>query len=304
MKRMTALVCWCGVAMSGGGALGVNHAVIVGVDYGRAGQMWAPDANNVAAALGGQAANWNAANIIVLSGNGGGVVTAAGILGAIGAKAAAAAAGDGFLFYYSGHGSFFDDVLDRERVMGDLINPGRARNACDETLFVSGGAAGSIGDDALRTAMNAFNANVNKLAFLDSCFSGGFWNGTDAGDLDLVVNQSLIAAADENSTAPGSSNITNNWINWMGTNAFNLQAMNAAALTGMFNVIKPGAVNNPQQKRPPGFPEQYDPIFDSFPGAPNHPANAEIWTNTTIPTPGSIALLSVGAMIVGRRRRM
>lgn len=187
--------------------------------------------------------------------------------------------------------------------MGDLINPGRARNACDETLFISGGGAGSVGDDALTTAMNAFNANVNKLAFLDSCFSGGFWNGTDAGDLDGVVNQSLIAAADENSTAPGSSNITNNWITWMGLNAFNLQAMNAAALTGMFNAVKPGVVNNPQQKMPPGFPETYDPIFESFPGAPNHPANAEIYTNTTIPSPGSLAVLGMGSLVLVTRRR-
>jgi hypothetical protein len=288
------------VAMAGANslALGVNYAVVVGVDYLRPGQNWAPDANNVAAKLGGQAANWNAANITVISGAAGVAVTPANIMAAIAARRAQAAAGDGFLFYYSGHGSFFADPGDLEKVPA----AGRARNVCDESLYIGNGAAGRIGDDDLTTAFSTFAAGVNKLAFLDSCFAGGFWNGTDAGDLDRVAGTTLIAAANENSTAPGSSDITNNWNTWMNNNAFNLQAMNAAQLTGMFNAIKPGAVANPQQKMPPGFNMSYDPIYESFPGAPMHGATAEIWTN--IPAPGALSLLALSGKLAARRRRV
>jgi hypothetical protein len=280
-----------------GTAHAVNHAIIVGVDYGRPGQMWGQDAINVSAALGAKA-NWNAANIITISGNAGNAVTKNAILGAIAAKANALQAGDGFLFYYSGHGSFFGEPGDME------ITPqmGQARNVCDESLYITAGAGGRIGDDELTTALNAFNANVNKLSFLDSCFSGGFWNGSDNGDLDRVAKSTLIAAADENSTAPGSSDITNNWLGWLAinNNNFNLQNMGAMNLIGMFNAIKPGAVNNPQQKLPPGFRESYNPEYDSFPGAPFHPGRAEIWTN--VPGPGVLGLLGAGLVFARRRR--
>lgn len=272
----------------------VNHAVIVGVNY-RAGQNWAQDALNVSNALGADA-NWNNANITVIAGNAGGVVTPAAILGAIAAKAGALQAGDGFLFYYSGHGSFFGEPGDMERTPPG----GMARNVCDESLWISAGANGRIGDDELTAAFNAFPANVNKLAFLDSCFAGGFWNGSDTGDLDKVAKTTLIAAADENSTAPGSSDITNNWITWLGNNAFNLQNRGAMNLINMFNAIKPGAVRNPQQKLPPGFQESYNPEYDSFPNAPMHAASAEIWTN--VPAPGVLSMLGV-LTLVGRRRR-
>ena len=53
-SSMIALVA---LAAANSFALGVNYAVVVGVDYLRPGQNWAPDANNVAAKLGGQAAN-------------------------------------------------------------------------------------------------------------------------------------------------------------------------------------------------------------------------------------------------------
>ncbi len=276
--------------------LAVNHAIVVGVDY-RAGQLWAQDARNVANRLGADA-NWNNANITLIAGNAGMAVTPGAIMNAIAAKAGALRAGDSFLFYYSGHGSFYGDPNDMEVVP----QGGRARNVCDESIWISAGANGRIGDDQLTTAFAAFPANINKLAFLDSCFSGGFWNGSDAGDLDRVAKTTLIAAADENSTAPGSSDITNNWLTWLTNNAFNLQNMGAMNLINMFNAIKPGAVNNPQQKNPPGFNMEYNPEYDSFPNAPMHPGNAEIWTN--VPAPGVLTLLGVLSIVTVRRRRM
>jgi MYXO-CTERM domain-containing protein len=297
MNRFTLASLFLSVA-AGHALAGVNYALVVGVDYAPAGQRWAVDATNVTAALAGNA-GWNAANITTIAaaaGPGAAQVNSARIAAAIAAIRPNLNAGDGFLFYYSGHGSYFMDGANPEV----LAPAGRALDRADESLFFTMGD--QMGDDALTASLATLPAGVNKLAFIDSCFSGGFWGGSDAGDLDRVAGMSMISASDELRTAPGSSDITNNWRAWLGGNGFDLSTRNAVQLRAMFNAIKPGGVANPQQKMdyPPGFSAGYDPLIDPFPGAPWHPDTAQFFTN--VPAPGALALLGIGFAATRRRR--
>ncbi len=303
MQRSSRLVLVVGTlaALAGHAAGGTNYAILVGVDYAPAGQRWAADATNVRASLVGNAA-WNAANITTISaaaGPGAAQVNSARITAAIAAVRPNLQAGDGFLFYYSGHGSYFLDPVaaQRERIAAD---GGVALDRADETFYFTG--ADSMSDDALTAQIATLPAGVNKLAFLDSCFSGGFWGGGDTGDVDRVAGTSMIAASAEDRLAPGSSDITNNWRTWLGGNAFDLSTRNAAQLTAMFNAINPGGVANPQRKDdyPPGFSSVYDPLTQSFNGPGIEAETAVMFTN--IPTPGSLALLGVGGLVGARRR--
>lgn len=276
---------------------GTNYAVIVGVDYVPANQKWAQDAINVRDKLVNNA-GFNMANIVLLQGNAGAAVTKANVLGSLGGFSGAAMPGDSITFYYSGHGSYFGDMLDPEVVPA----AGMAANPCDESLFIESNAQpelGRISDDELTAVFGQYNDGVKKVAFLDSCFSGGFWNGSDMGDLDLIPLSTLIAAADENSTAPGTSDITNNWLGDIVTNGYNPMNMSAADFQALYNRIAPNAVNAPNQKSPPGFPvpgpgsqsDPYDPITDIRSVTEAHPA---FFTN--VPEPSTLVLAAAGAI--------
>lgn len=287
-------------------ALAINYAVLVGVDYAPADQKWAVDANNVQARLAADP-NWAAGNIRLICGTAGTDVTRAGILDAIALYALAAAPGDGFFFYYSGHGSYFRDPAANWEDPGE--GPSPPRDWPDESLWIQAGPAGRVGDDDLVAAFEAFRAGVKKLTFLDSCFAGGFWNGEsaaspnggDLGDLENLAGTTLIGAADEQHTAPGSSDISNNFVTYLTTHQFDLDSMGQTQLAEMYNRIR---VNQPvlgqNRKGDPNWPDPdtYDPL--SFTSPEDHDGGSVFCTN--IPEPGLLMLLLVGGLLASRRR--
>lgn len=274
-----------------------NYALLVGNDYQAANQQWASDAVNVHNALvrpgGASAAVWSNARITRISGGAGTVVTRAAVLNALSNFAAVLRPGDGFLFYFSGHGSYFNQPSNPERV-------GPALDRFDETLYITGSQ--QIGDDELRQAFGRFRAGVNKVAFLDTCFAGGFWNGRDAGDLERVANTTLFAAAAERRVAPGNSIITPNFSRDLVRNRFDLKSMGGAALRNTFNRIRPvGAVTFSNRRGDPDIdPTVYDP--ESFTIDETIPDTSEFFTNA-VPEPASLALLAAGGVGLAAARR-
>lgn len=111
---------------------------------------------------------------------------------------------DTFIFYYSGHGSF-----GLENTPGDRNEAAPAVNKRDEWLFASI-TPGRVTDDDLCSCFNRsnFNRSATKIVILDSCYSGGFWNGTDEGDLEKISNIAVLASAPEDKMSPASSDLT------------------------------------------------------------------------------------------------
>ena len=93
--------------------------------------------------------------------------------------------GDSLIFFYSGHGG------------GSTTNP-----AVNESLYVTKTAiSGEFVDDDLTAwfldgSRKDKWAGVNKMFILDSCFSGGFWNGENQ-DLNSLPKVALLAATGE-----------------------------------------------------------------------------------------------------------
>lgn len=93
--------------------------------------------------------------------------------------------GDNLIFFYSGHGG------------GSTTDP-----AAEESLYVTKTAiSGQFVDDDLTAwfldgSRKDKWAGINKMFVLDSCFSGGFWNGENQ-DLNSLQKVALLAAAGE-----------------------------------------------------------------------------------------------------------
>ncbi len=176
-------------------ALAANKAVIVGPTYPGGAAFDDTIANTRANAIGASLAkwsNWNAGDISVLPGN----ANCNAITAAIAAAGPGMVAGDCFLFIYHGHGSFVTD---------DEVAP--AADTCDESIWPSAHCL----DDAVATSLAGLPAGVRKFVILASCYSGGFWNGSDPpGDLETVGNTCLLAGCSECQCLPEPSAFVNN----------------------------------------------------------------------------------------------
>ncbi|MFC1604216.1 Calx-beta domain-containing protein [Planctomycetota bacterium] len=111
--------------------------------------------------------------------------------------------GDGsFIFFYGGHGSFFDsDGLETPV----NVNDGKdihLNNTSDEFLYLAKALPDSatITDDRLSQLLTVY-PNVKKTIILSTCFAGGFWgdqlNVNGDTDLSLIPNTGLIAGSPE-----------------------------------------------------------------------------------------------------------
>src|SRR5690242_19878356 len=96
-------------------------------------------------------------------------------------------AGDLFVLFYFGHGSYYQDS-----------ETPPALNPYDEGLAFP---SSKVLDDDMRAKFGQFNPGVFKLFIDVSCFSGGMWNGYDAvggGDLEQEPRSILMSSSREN----------------------------------------------------------------------------------------------------------
>lgn len=286
-----------------GPAGAANFAVLVGVDYEPANQKWAKDASAVHNAL-WKSAGWDPGNMALL--DEAWEVTPQNILNTLSVFSQRAGPQDGFLFYYSGHGGY---VLEQnQEVPGE--GPIPPRDAVDETLWL--GAASAIKDDDLTLSLKGFLSSVNKLIFLDACFAGGFWNGEskaspnggDLGDLENVPYTTLIAAADERSTAPGSSGITYRFIADVQAKGLSLDTATLTTLSTMYDRIKGpmGTSTLGIRKGDPNYdPGAYDPLKFTW---QEDIYNTPVFASNLVPEPDGVDLVALGliAGVVSRKR--
>ena len=106
--------------------------------------------------------------------------------------------GDGFVFYFSGHGWFPTSSDGDETPVWVSVGPWDIGNKHDEYLSLGGY---DLSDDLLGSWLDdsAWN-NVDKLVILDACHSGGFWGDdktNDSGDLENLPRIGLLAACPE-----------------------------------------------------------------------------------------------------------
>jgi hypothetical protein len=107
---------------------------------------------------------------------------------------------DFFLFYYSGHAA-------NSSIGGnELVPPALTQE--DERLFASSFPK-SLYDDNLMDCLRKFDSNAEKVVILDACYSGGFWNGSDEGDLEKIQGTALLASEPEDKQSPEASDFTN-----------------------------------------------------------------------------------------------
>lgn len=107
---------------------------------------------------------------------------------------------DTLFLYISGHGS--TDIIGLETTLSDgdefiVLNP----DTSDSTLL--GLDQAWLVDDELYSLLDS-TGDINKIVFLDSCHSGGFWgnsNLSDLGDLERLENIGLITSASETGNA-------------------------------------------------------------------------------------------------------
>ena len=173
---------------------GSYKAVLAGIDYPEKWERWHTDAQDLRTAM-LTWDNWKPGNINLL----GAGATAAQINNALAGQNVGP--NDFFLFFYSGHGSYTQVQLD------ESVPP--AIDECDETIAPIGGQKR---DDDITDKLRAanFDPAATKLVVLDSCFSGGFWNGQDTiflplGDLERVPQTTLLASVPEDEYSPANS---------------------------------------------------------------------------------------------------
>jgi hypothetical protein len=199
------------------------YALLIGVDYPAEGRThdWSDDAKKLKSAL--QAwGNWNESNIIALTGQ----VEKDDIELAIQQiENIPIQGGDGFLFYYSGHGYYGGDYGEApvtiEGTLGTLFQEDVSEG--DEVLLVfredSNNPAtlrtARLSDDELASYFSGEPwETVDKSFFFDTCLSGGYWGGWNEGfsdrphgkDLDMLEGNStrVFAAAAEDEYTSGS----------------------------------------------------------------------------------------------------
>jgi hypothetical protein len=300
------------LALWGTTARAGNIAVLVGVDYNPAGQQWAKDAQNINNALlaPNQQNAWQN-NVTLVAGAADVNVNQMTVAQALQAAANKAQPGDAFFFYYSGHGSYFNDTTKQEKPP-DNLKGSEEQTPNRSTLYLTNNqnnsqitGTGAITDWQLAQLLGQFKPGVKKFVFLDSCFAGGFWSGLpDAKDLESVPNTTFIAAADENSPASGDSKITENFINYLGMNKFDLSSLSANDLSTIFNMIKPTGMDKAgnikdgpdPDNNPYGFPQPdaYNPLDPPISPDTEIPETPQFFTN--VPAPASLPLLALGGL--------
>jgi hypothetical protein len=205
-------------------ALAANKAVIIGPTYPGGDPFDDTIAQTRANQISGSIkkwGNWDADDVNTLTGG----VTCAQISGAITGAAAGMQADDIFLLVYHGHGSY----------LNDLESVGPAADTCDESLWPTQHCL----DDAVTTSLGTLPAAVRKFVVLASCYSGGFWNGTDPpGDLENLTKIGLLAGAGECQCLPEPSAFVNNLLartdpaGWPGKGAVTFQEFIDAVMAG------------------------------------------------------------------------
>lgn len=173
---------------------GKCKALLVGMDYTASPHKWFRNATAMKEAL-FTWTSWRRGEIKVL----GPKVSAIDIVGNL--SAMNIGANDLFIFYYSGHAN---------RWNGNEKAP--ALNTLEEGLkppYVSAKAFG-VTDDNLTACFKKANVSpsATKIVILDCCYSFGFWNGYDEGDMEKVRNIALLASTREDKISPASSNFT------------------------------------------------------------------------------------------------
>ncbi len=232
-----------------GGATAANRAVVIGPSYpgGPAfdDTIASDRADQIADSL-EQWGNW-AGNVNRLTG----AVTCQNIYDAIAAAAAQHQPGDIFLLIYHGHGSYVAN--------GETVPP--AADTCDETIYPSTNCL----DDAVKAALAGIPAGVRKMVVLASCYSGGFWNGQDAGDLERLTEICLLSGADECSCLPEPSTFVDNLLakvapaGWPNQNSVTFQQFIDAVMNGAAG----SAVNQNRWNTLPKCPcEEPDPVYE------------------------------------------
>jgi hypothetical protein len=276
-------------------AFAANKAVIIGPTYPGGDSfddtIAQTRANQIAASV-KKWGNWDAGDVSALTGG----VTCAQITGAITGAAAGMQADDIFLLIYHGHGSYANDF--------ETVGP--ALDTCDESIWPSAHCF----DDAVTTALGTLPATVRKFVVLASCYSGGFWNGTDPpGDFENLTKIGLLAAVSECECLPeapggGGSPFVNNLLartdpaGWPGKGTVTFQefidAVMAGAAGSAFN-------SNRWQDELPKCPcEEPDPIqgTSDFDYNPEYQFDTQFDGGTLIFISPNIPVLSPGGVVV------
>lgn len=305
-RSLSPLILVLGMGIVATPAFAANKAVIIGPTY--PGGLPFDDtiaqtrANQIAASI-KKWGNWDAGNVGSLTGG----VTCAQITGAITAAAAGMVADDIFLLIYHGHGSYDSDL--------ETVGP--ALDTCDESIWPSAHCF----DDAVTTALGTLPATVRKFVVLASCYSGGFWNGTDPpGDLENLTKIGLLAAVSECECLTEPSTFVDNLLartdpaGWPGKGTVTFQEFIDAVMAGAAgSAFNSNRWADPLPKCPCSVP---DPIgstsdFDynpEFKFAGSFDPDTVIFVNPLIPalSPGGVLVFGVllsGAMYFALRRR-
>jgi hypothetical protein len=190
-------------ASSSVAATGTCKALLVGMDYGSSNEKWFVNATELQKALLTWDC-WKKGTIKVI----GPTATARDITGNLSAMIIGPS--DTFIFYYSGHGSYWEG--------SESLPP--ALNVYDEGLYTTN-LPKSLTDNDLSACLNKtnFSPTANKMVILDCCYSGGFWNGNEVppkfGDLEQVRGIALLASTREDKLSPASSDFTKWLVNGM-----------------------------------------------------------------------------------------
>lgn len=136
--------------------------------------------------------------------------------------------------------------------------------------------------------------------------------GGDLGDLATLRNITMIAAADENHTAPGTSAISDNVIRQIGQHGIDLDSMSRSDLARLFTAIRVNAPVGMTNRKggpnylgdnvvhAPGQPRPYDPL--AFGNEEETIGDYAIFRSNLVAEPGTGRLLPLVLGLALRRR--
>ena len=110
---------------------------------------------------------------------------------------------DFFFFAYAGHGAKNDFVLGQPESIPPALTDRDEAVLWEANDPLLGRVETWIVDDELPNWLSSFDGPV--LSVIQSCYSGGFWNGSDEGDLERLGLSALMAACPEDETVPVST---------------------------------------------------------------------------------------------------